>query len=115
MPEPSRELRGSTPPTLTTASAGCGSSGSRTYSSEGVASSHAPITATSSTPAMESPAAREYERVPIGPAPYRGPWHDRAAMAVTRGMRYLEQHGVPFGEHRYAHRVKGAAYAAEAL
>jgi Cys-tRNA(Pro)/Cys-tRNA(Cys) deacylase len=36
-------------------------------------------------------------------------------MAVTRGMRYLEQHEVPFGEHRYEHRVKGAAYAAEAL
>jgi Cys-tRNA(Pro)/Cys-tRNA(Cys) deacylase len=36
-------------------------------------------------------------------------------MAVTRGMRYLEQHGVSFGEHRYEHRVKGAAYAAEAL
>ena len=36
-------------------------------------------------------------------------------MAVTRGMRYLREHGVPFVEHRYEHRVKGAAYAAEAL
>jgi Cys-tRNA(Pro)/Cys-tRNA(Cys) deacylase len=36
-------------------------------------------------------------------------------MAVTRGMRYLREHGVPFAEHRYEHRVKGAAYAAEAL
>jgi Cys-tRNA(Pro)/Cys-tRNA(Cys) deacylase len=36
-------------------------------------------------------------------------------MAVTRGMRYLEEHGVSFDEHRYEHRVKGAAYAAEAL
>ena len=30
-------------------------------------------------------------------------------------MRFLREHGVPFGEHRYEHRVKGAAYAAEAL
>ncbi len=30
-------------------------------------------------------------------------------------MRYLREHGVPFAEHRYEHRVKGAAYAAEAL
>ena len=36
-------------------------------------------------------------------------------MAVTRGMRYLREHGVPFAEHRYEHRVKGAAYAADAL
>ena len=36
-------------------------------------------------------------------------------MAVTRGMRFLREHGVPFVEHRYEHRVKGAAYAAEAL
>jgi Cys-tRNA(Pro)/Cys-tRNA(Cys) deacylase len=36
-------------------------------------------------------------------------------MAVTRGMRYLRDQGVPFEEHRYEHRVKGAAYAAEAL
>ena len=36
-------------------------------------------------------------------------------MAVTRGMRYLREHGVPFVEHRYEHRAKGAAYAAEAL
>jgi Cys-tRNA(Pro)/Cys-tRNA(Cys) deacylase len=36
-------------------------------------------------------------------------------MAATRGMRYLRDQGVPFEEHRYAHRVKGAAYAAEAL
>ena len=42
MPEPSREGVGLTPPTLTTASAGCGSSGSRTYSSAGVASSQIP-------------------------------------------------------------------------
>jgi Cys-tRNA(Pro)/Cys-tRNA(Cys) deacylase len=36
-------------------------------------------------------------------------------MAVTRGMRYLRDQGVPFQEHRYEHRVKGAVYAAEAL
>jgi Cys-tRNA(Pro)/Cys-tRNA(Cys) deacylase len=36
-------------------------------------------------------------------------------MAVTRGVRYLREQGVPFEEHRYEHRVKGAAYAAEAL
>jgi Cys-tRNA(Pro)/Cys-tRNA(Cys) deacylase len=30
-------------------------------------------------------------------------------------MRYLRDHGVPFTEHRYEHRVKGAAFAAEAL
>lgn len=36
-------------------------------------------------------------------------------MAVTRGMRALRDHGVPFEEHRYEHRVKGAVYAAEAL
>jgi Cys-tRNA(Pro)/Cys-tRNA(Cys) deacylase len=30
-------------------------------------------------------------------------------------MRYLREHDVPFVEHRYEHRVKGAAYAAEAL
>ncbi|MDX6538739.1 MAG: Cys-tRNA(Pro)/Cys-tRNA(Cys) deacylase [Gaiellales bacterium] len=36
-------------------------------------------------------------------------------MAVTRGMQYLREQGVPFDEHRYEHRVKGAAYAAEAL
>jgi Cys-tRNA(Pro)/Cys-tRNA(Cys) deacylase len=36
-------------------------------------------------------------------------------MAVTRGMRYLREQGVPFEEHRYEHRAKGAAYAAEAL
>jgi Cys-tRNA(Pro)/Cys-tRNA(Cys) deacylase len=36
-------------------------------------------------------------------------------MAVTRGMRYLREHGVTFVEHRYEHRVKGAAFAAEAL
>jgi len=30
-------------------------------------------------------------------------------------MRFLREHGVPFVEHRYEHRVKGAAYAAEAL
>lgn len=36
-------------------------------------------------------------------------------MAVTRGMRYLREQGVHFTEHRYEHRVKGAAYAAEAL
>jgi Cys-tRNA(Pro)/Cys-tRNA(Cys) deacylase len=30
-------------------------------------------------------------------------------------MRYLRESGVPFAEHRYEHRVKGAAYAAEAL
>jgi Cys-tRNA(Pro)/Cys-tRNA(Cys) deacylase len=36
-------------------------------------------------------------------------------MAVTRGMRSLLDHGVPFEEHRYEHRVKGAASAAEAL
>ncbi|MDX6560887.1 MAG: Cys-tRNA(Pro)/Cys-tRNA(Cys) deacylase [Gaiellales bacterium] len=30
-------------------------------------------------------------------------------------MRYLRERGVPFAEHRYEHRVKGAAYAAEAL
>ena len=36
-------------------------------------------------------------------------------MAVTRGMRSLREHGVEFVEHRYEHRVKGAAYAAEAL
>jgi Cys-tRNA(Pro)/Cys-tRNA(Cys) deacylase len=36
-------------------------------------------------------------------------------MAVTRGMRYLRDQGVPFEEHRYEHRVKGAAFAAEAL
>jgi Cys-tRNA(Pro)/Cys-tRNA(Cys) deacylase len=30
-------------------------------------------------------------------------------------MRALREHGVAFGEHRYEHRVKGAAYAAEAL
>ena len=58
MPEPSREDVGLTPPTLTTASAGCGSSGSRTYSSEGVASSHDPITMTISTPTNESPTTR---------------------------------------------------------
>lgn len=40
--------------------------------------------------------------------------HNRA-VAVTRGMRYLREQGVPFAEHRYEHRVKGAAYAAEAL
>jgi hypothetical protein len=42
------------------------------------------------------------------------PWHDRA-VAVTRGMRFPREHGAPFSEHRYEHRVKGAAYAAEAL
>jgi Cys-tRNA(Pro)/Cys-tRNA(Cys) deacylase len=42
------------------------------------------------------------------------PWHHRH-VAVTRGMRFLREHGAPFGEHRYEHRVKGAAYAAEAL
>jgi Cys-tRNA(Pro)/Cys-tRNA(Cys) deacylase len=36
-------------------------------------------------------------------------------VAVTRGMRYLREQGVPFEEHRYEHRVEGAAYAAEAL
>jgi Cys-tRNA(Pro)/Cys-tRNA(Cys) deacylase len=36
-------------------------------------------------------------------------------MAVTRGMRYLREQGVPFEVHRYEHRVKGAAYAAEAI
>jgi Cys-tRNA(Pro)/Cys-tRNA(Cys) deacylase len=36
-------------------------------------------------------------------------------MAATRGMRYLRAQGAPFAEHRYEHRVKGAAYAAEAL
>src|SRR4051812_33848408 len=36
-------------------------------------------------------------------------------MAVTRGMRFLREHRVPFVQHRYEHRVKGAAYAAEAL
>ncbi len=36
-------------------------------------------------------------------------------MAVTRGMRSLRALGVAFTEHRYEHRVKGAAYAAEAL
>jgi Cys-tRNA(Pro)/Cys-tRNA(Cys) deacylase len=30
-------------------------------------------------------------------------------------MRYLREQGVEFAEHRYEHRVKGAAYAAEAL
>jgi Cys-tRNA(Pro)/Cys-tRNA(Cys) deacylase len=30
-------------------------------------------------------------------------------------MRALREHGVPFAEHRYEHRVKGAAYAAETL
>jgi Cys-tRNA(Pro)/Cys-tRNA(Cys) deacylase len=30
-------------------------------------------------------------------------------------MRALREAGVPFAEHRYEHRVKGAAYAAEAL
>ena len=30
-------------------------------------------------------------------------------------MRYLREQGVAFTEHRYEHRVKGAAYAAEAL
>ena len=30
-------------------------------------------------------------------------------------MRALREAGVPFQEHRYEHRVKGAAYAAEAL
>jgi Cys-tRNA(Pro)/Cys-tRNA(Cys) deacylase len=30
-------------------------------------------------------------------------------------MRYLREHGVEFVEHRYEHRVKGAAYAAESL
>jgi Cys-tRNA(Pro)/Cys-tRNA(Cys) deacylase len=30
-------------------------------------------------------------------------------------MRYLREQGVEFVEHRYEHRVKGAAYAAEAL
>ena len=30
-------------------------------------------------------------------------------------MRFLRDQGVPFAEHRYEHRVKGAAYAAEAL
>ena len=41
-------------------------------------------------------------------------WHHRL-VAVTRGMRFLRECGVPFAEHRYEHRVKGAAYAAEAL
>jgi Cys-tRNA(Pro)/Cys-tRNA(Cys) deacylase len=36
-------------------------------------------------------------------------------MAVTRGMRDLREHGVAFTEHRYEHRLKGAAYAADAL
>ena len=36
-------------------------------------------------------------------------------MAVTRGMRALRDQGVAFEEHRYEHRVKGAAYAAGAL
>jgi Cys-tRNA(Pro)/Cys-tRNA(Cys) deacylase len=40
--------------------------------------------------------------------------HHRS-MAVTRGMRYLREQGVPFEELRYEHRMKGAAYAAEAL
>ena len=30
-------------------------------------------------------------------------------------MRFLREQGVPFEEHRYEHRVKGAAYAADAL
>jgi Cys-tRNA(Pro)/Cys-tRNA(Cys) deacylase len=30
-------------------------------------------------------------------------------------MRYLREQGVPFVEHRYEHRVKGAVYAAETL
>jgi hypothetical protein len=30
-------------------------------------------------------------------------------MAVTRGMRYLREQDVAFVEHRYEHRVKGAA------
>ena len=41
-------------------------------------------------------------------------WQNRE-VAVTRGIRYLREHGVDFTEHRYEHRVKGAAYAAEAL
>jgi Cys-tRNA(Pro)/Cys-tRNA(Cys) deacylase len=42
------------------------------------------------------------------------PYYDRG-VAVTRGMRSLREQGVVFEEHRYEHRVKGAAYAAEAL
>ena len=140
MPEPSREEVGLTPPTLTTASAGCGSSGSRTYSSDGVASSQTPIAMTSSTPTSESPTTRPMiapESWPHGTAARVGPGPARAGarawrplrysarferlrgidrrVAVTRGMRFLRECGVAFAEHRYEHRVKGAAYAAEAL
>ena len=69
MPEPSLDGCGFAPPTLTTASAGCGSSGSRTYSSDGVASSQAPTTTTTSTPTTESAEIRECER--SAPRPHR--------------------------------------------
>src|SRR5947208_830500 len=36
-------------------------------------------------------------------------------MAATRGTKALAALGVPHRVHTYAHRVKGAAYAAEAL
>jgi Cys-tRNA(Pro)/Cys-tRNA(Cys) deacylase len=35
--------------------------------------------------------------------------------AETRGTTALHKAGVPFAAHRYEHRTKGAAYAAEAL
>ena len=117
MPEPSLACFGFAPPTLTTASAGCGSSGSSTYSSDGGASSHAP------DDDHEQHAHHRERRDPrvralAGHArtvPARGATRHHRRMAVTRGMRYLREHGVPFDEHRYEHRVKGAAYAAEAL
>src|SRR3954465_8291600 len=38
-----------------------------------------------------------------------------AAVTATRGTTVLRAAGVPFDLHTYEHRVKGAAYAAEAL
>ncbi len=37
------------------------------------------------------------------------------AVTATRGTTVLKKAGVPFELHTYEHRVKGAAYAAEAL